>query len=655
MIKKTIFNILLALVAMAGQAQVKSGLDLCLRDEATGEWLIGLFDDYAIFDCDYWEYAEVGKGRVVLTKDVQRKEILLKKNSIVIDGVKHKTSVLISKFLPDYPIKDEATFDGTILDNEQEATLRVVHRSGKQGILVSTYFKHLVKDEQTNYNANSDTLGRCEVIIPLVGQTSSMLYTEATPNIYRQDNWLWIPYVITPGDKLLFFIDDVAGCIYAMGKTARMTNEFLNYPLYGYNMDYNERKSMDFISFIKKFDKELNSLTQRRESILATHPLLSKRYKDYTTGMIMSFFASDLGQLRFNRSKVKREEIISEAKRRDLFNPDVPYLVLERYDNFLDDIRDAAIEKHCVIGSGVPFLQNILKKARDGQIKLSTEEVNLIISELPAEAALEVPSTALLDSLGVWIEGFYLTDTLEALFDSRSDLAIEMLNYYNQKEIEAIDSLLNLPPMLREIALARRIRERLVHDVKPLEDYEMKELRENVTNPYLLGEVLATNDKLIAARKAAEAIVTPDPRPLAELTEGEDIFRKIVEPYHGRYIYLDVWGTWCAPCRDMMGYVPQMKEQLKDLDIVYLYLANRSDDEAWKTAIAQYHLTGENCVHYNLPDKQQSALERYIGINGYPTYKIVAPNGNLLPSFAPHPDHPDAIRYLIEELKEELK
>ena len=33
-----------------------------------------------------------------------------------------------------------------------------------------------------------------------------------------------------------------------------------------------------------------------------------------------------------------------------LYGTDVPYLVLERYDNFLDDICDAAIEKHCVIG-----------------------------------------------------------------------------------------------------------------------------------------------------------------------------------------------------------------------------------------------------------------------------------------------------------------
>ena len=41
--KKTIITILLALVAVAGQAQVRTGQDVCLRNEATGDWLIGLF------------------------------------------------------------------------------------------------------------------------------------------------------------------------------------------------------------------------------------------------------------------------------------------------------------------------------------------------------------------------------------------------------------------------------------------------------------------------------------------------------------------------------------------------------------------------------------------------------------------------------------
>lgn len=648
--KKTIITALLALVTIAGQGQVKSGFDLCLRDESTGEWLIGLFDDYAIYDCDYWDYAETGKDRVVLSKDGQRKEIRLRKNAITIDGVKHMTSVLTSKFLPDYPMKDETAFDGTWLNSEQEATLRVVHRSGKAGVRVVTNFSHIVTDDVKSYATKSDSLGRYEAHIPLVCQTGSLLFTDVTPDIYHLDSWVWIPYILEPGDKLLFFVDDIEGRIYVMGRSARMTNEFLNYPMYGYSMDYDERKQMDFKTFINRYNSEERALLLHCDSVLAAHPTLSKRYKDYTSGMMMSFFAHDLGQLRFNRGKVKREEIIGEAQRRNLLDIDLPYMVMERYNHFLDDIRDVAIEKYCVVGNGVPFLQHILQKAHDGWLKLSDDEISLIQNEMSAEAAMEVPSLEFLDSVGVWIEGFYLTDTLNAMFSSRPELFNEILSYYQQRRLAALDSL-GLPPLMREIAIARMMAVKISHDVKPMEDFQLQVLCDNVHQPYLLGEVLRLNDQFIAARKAAETIVTPDPRPLADLTDGEDIFNKIVEPYRGRYIYLDVWGTWCAPCKQMMTFVPQMKEQLKDFDIVYLYLCNRSSEESWKTAISRFHLTGENCIHYNLPDNQQSALECYIGVGGYPTYKLVMPNGKLLPTQAPRPDHPEAIRRMIEKTK----
>ena len=100
-----------------------------------------------------------------------------------------------------------------------------------------------------------------------------------------------------------------------------------------------------------------------------------------------------------------------------------------------------------------------------------------------------------------------------------------------------------------------------------------------------------------------------------------------------------------------MAFVPQMKEKLKDLDLVYLYLCNRSSDEAWKTAINQFHLTGENSIHYNLPEAQESALEHFIGVGGYPTYKLVLPNGKLLPTVAPRPDRPGTIRMMIYDTK----
>ena len=50
----------------------------------------------------------------------------------------------------------------------------------------------------------------------------------------------------------------------------------------------------------------------------------------------------------------------------------------------------------------------------------------------------------------------------------------------------------------------------------------------------------------------------------------------------------------------------------------------------WKNVIKEYDVTGENVVHYNLPNEQQSAVENFLKVNQYPTYRLIDRNGNLL-------------------------
>jgi len=114
-----------------------------------------------------------------------------------------------------------------------------------------------------------------------------------------------------------------------------------------------------------------------------------------------------------------------------------------------------------------------------------------------------------------------------------------------------------------------------------------------------------------------------------EMKDGKEILDKIIAPYRGRYVYLDIWGTWCAPCKKLLSESKVLKEKLKDYNIVYLYLASKSSDEAWKNIIKEYHLEGENNVHYNLPTEQQSAIERYLSVTGFPTYKFFDKTGKL--------------------------
>lgn len=156
-----------------------------------------------------------------------------------------------------------------------------------------------------------------------------------------------------------------------------------------------------------------------------------------------------------------------------------------------------------------------------------------------------------------------------------------------------------------------------------------------ITNPELMRRAVWQYREFVKVKESEKQYVDATSlRPSTDvegMSDGEKILRKLIEPYKGRIIYVDIWGTWCTPCRENLKDSWKLKEALKDYDIVYLYLANRSSDEAWKSVISEYNLTGPNCVHYNLPTDQQNAIEQYIGVTGYPTYKLIDKQGNIHP------------------------
>ena len=146
----------------------------------------------------------------------------------------------------------------------------------------------------------------------------------------------------------------------------------------------------------------------------------------------------------------------------------------------------------------------------------------------------------------------------------------------------------------------------------------------------------------------AESLKTNDE--VKEMSDGEKILRKLVEPYKGKIILIDVWGTWCSPCRQALSHSKELYERMALYDMVFLYLANRSDEGAWKNVIKEYNVTGDNVVHYNLPGEQQSAVESFLKVNQYPTYRLIDSNGNLLNVNA-DPRDLDAFENLIKALK----
>ena len=177
-----------------------------------------------------------------------------------------------------------------------------------------------------------------------------------------------------------------------------------------------------------------------------------------------------------------------------------------------------------------------------------------------------------------------------------------------------------------------------------------------ITNPELMRCAVRQYREFVKVKEAEKQFVDANSlRPSSDvegMSDGEKIVRKLIEPYQGKIIYVDIWGTWCAPCRENLKESWRVREALKDYDIVYLFLANRSSDEAWKSIISEYNLTGSNCVHYNLPEHQQSAIERYIGVNGYPTYKLIDKQGVIHPLDWQHTDNINSLIETIDKLNQ---
>ena len=637
--------------------------DTYWRNEATGDWLIGFAEKHAIYNNRVWDILSQtqkkdryelllsdGKSQLSVRIDKMKKG----KRNISIDGAKALScSPIITEYLPDYPTRDDRA---EFADNGYRANDSVTicgwlkdmpELAKKQnGGTFRLALRNLLADEQELIEIPLDLEGRFYKKLPLLNTSDAITILGNNSGAM----------VLEPGQTYFLLHDFKTAQTLIMGDDVRMQNELLAHdvPYIGHSTHELEKEGKaseeQLMNFLAEGMQKFAKANAELDSLIAAHPNLSQRYINYARGAHKVTLGGDLMQARFCTERFDLPKAyVDHVSKEFWMQHGKPYTLHGGFCSFMRDYVDVCSSNGK--DQKVEVLALIKKMASCGDIALTEDELSALDQFM--------------------IEGEKLKQAVEATEDSEQKKAI--VDAFNNGElVKTINTIVgkyqfNISTELRrikmehgldsvatdktihELFITRELYSQIENNRRALPKSLLEWMQRKITIPAFRDYVLQQHEKYDAlARKDfsnSTSLLSTDN--LEGMTEGEQILRELVAPWKGKIILVDVWGTWCGPCKMAMKHSQELYERMKPYNMYFLYLANRSDDTSWKNVIKEYNVNGENVGHVNLPVEQQEAVERFLKVNKYPSYFLIDREGHLLDVNA-DPRNMDAFEELVK-------
>ena len=115
--------------------------------------------------------------------------------------------------------------------------------------------------------------------------------------------------------------------------------------------------------------------------------------------------------------------------------------------------------------------------------------------------------------------------------------------------------------------------------------------------------------------------------------------------YEGKYLYIDIWATWCVPCKKEIPYIEQLKEKYAGQSIEFISVSIDKNVAAWKKFLGS---TESKDQFYSMPGKASCVNEVY-NAPLIPAFVLIDPQGRIINPASFRPSDP-ALGFLLDEL-----
>ena len=106
--------------------------------------------------------------------------------------------------------------------------------------------------------------------------------------------------------------------------------------------------------------------------------------------------------------------------------------------------------------------------------------------------------------------------------------------------------------------------------------------------------------------------------------------------FKGKYVYIDVWATWCGPCIAEIPFLKKVEEKYEGKNIAFVSISVdvQKDFEKWKKFVEDKQLVG---IQLFADKNWNSDFIKSFGINSIPRFILIDPSGKVVSADAARP------------------